>query len=107
MKKSSEFFSLIGILSGAILLWLGQTAAAAEKNYQALSLEECQAIARQENPVLAASREKIQELLADYNAARSKFFPRLVLTSFYDRQPPNRFAPGGFAPFELFKREGY
>jgi outer membrane protein len=56
---------------------------------------------------LAASREKIQELVADYQAARSKFFPRLVLTSFYDRQPPNRFAPGGFAPFELFKREGY
>ena len=23
------------------------------------------------------------------------------------RQPPNRFAPGGFTPFELFKREGY
>ncbi|HEY9074829.1 MAG TPA: TolC family protein [Desulfobaccales bacterium] len=107
MKKFGEFFSLIGILSGAILLWLGQTAAAAEKNYQALSLEDCQAIARQENPVLAASREKIQELLADYNAARSKFFPRLVLTSFYDRQPPNRFAPGGSTPIELFKREGY
>jgi outer membrane protein len=64
-------------------------------------------MARKQNPVLAASREKIQELAADYQAARSKFFPRLVLTSFYDRQPPNRFAPGGFTPFELFKREGY
>ena len=75
-------------------VWVGQ-AAAAEKDYQALSLEDCQAIARQQNPVLAASREKVQELVADYQAARSKFFPRLVLTSYYDRQPPNRFPPAG------------
>jgi outer membrane protein TolC len=105
MKKFSEFFSLIGILSGAMLLWTGQ-AAAAEKDYQNLSLEDCQAIARQQNPVLAASREKIRELVADYQAARSEFFPRLVLTSYYDRQPPNRFPPGGnLTGNELFKRE--
>ena len=77
------------------------------QDYHALSLEDCLALARQYNPVLGASREKIQELVADYQAARSKFFPRLVLTSYYDRQPPNRFSPGGFTPFELFKREGY
>ena len=52
---------------------------------RALSLEDCQAIARQQNPVLAGSREKVQELVADYQAARSKFFPRLVLKSYYDR----------------------
>lgn len=92
---------------GVIMLWIGQAAAAAEKDYQTLSLEDCLALARQYNPVLAASREKIQELVADYQAARSKFFPRLVLTSFYDRQPPNRFSPGGSSPVELFKREGY
>jgi len=97
---------LIFLIVGATMLWVGRTAAA-EKDYQALSLEDCQAIARQQNPVLAASREKIQELVADYQAARSKFFPRLVLTSFYDRQPPNRFALGGSNPVELFKREGY
>ncbi len=101
-SKGCRFIFLVGV----ILLWTGQ-AAAAEKNYQALSLEDCLALARQDNPVLAGSRERIQELVADYQAARSKFFPRLVLTSFYDRQPPNRFAPGGFSPFELFKREGY
>jgi outer membrane protein TolC len=76
-------------------------------DYQALSLDDCLVLARQYNPVFAASQEKIQELVADYQAARSKFFPRLVLTSFYTRQPPNRFAPGGFTPFELFKREGF
>lgn len=76
-------------------------------DYRALSLDDCLVLARQNNPLLAASWEKIQELVADYQAARSKFFPRLVLSSFYTRQPPNRFAPGGFTPFELFKREGY
>jgi outer membrane protein TolC len=76
-------------------------------DYRALSLNDCLVLARQYNPVLAASQEKIQELVADYQAARSTFFPRLVLTSFYTRQPPNRFAPGGSTPVELFKREGF
>ena len=92
---------------GAMLLWAG-LATAAEKDYQALSLDDCQAIARQQNPVLGASRERVQELVADYQAARSKFFPRLVLLSYYDRQPPNRFPPSGNpGAFDLFKREGY
>jgi outer membrane protein TolC len=82
-------------------------AAAQPSPYQALSLEDCLSLARQHNPVLAASREKIKELTADYQAARSKFFPRLVLSTYYDRQPPNRFGPGGGAANqELFKREG-
>ncbi len=90
-----------------IILQAGKTAANAQ-DYQALSLEDCLRLAQEQNPVLSASREKIQELLADYNAARSKFFPRLVLTSYYDRQPPNRFSPGGgLTNIELFKREGY
>jgi outer membrane protein len=76
-------------------------------DYRALSLDDCLVLARQYNPVLAASQGKIQELVADYQAARSTFFPRLVLTSFYTRQPPNRFAPGGSTPVELFKREGF
>ena len=74
------------------------TAAAAEKDFQALSLEDCLSLARKQNPVLGASREKIQELVADYQAARSKFFPRLVLLSYSTQQPPNRFAPGGSHP---------
>lgn len=77
-------------------------------NYQALTLDDCLAIAKRQNPALAASREKIHELMADYQAARSKFFPRLVLTSYYYRQPPNRFPPqGNLTGMDLFKREGY
>src|SRR5208282_3310004 len=91
-------------LAGVITLWIAQ--AAAGQDYQALSLDDCLALARQYNPGMAASREKIQELVADYQAARSEFFPRLTLTSYYDRQPPNRFPPGGNPTGEdLFKRE--
>ena len=46
-------------LVGVIMLWISQ-AAAAEKDYQALSLEDCLALAREQNPVLTASREKVQ-----------------------------------------------
>jgi outer membrane protein len=88
----------------AVMFW---SAPCLAMDYRALNLDDCLVLARQNNPVLAGSQEKIRELVADYQAARSKFFPRLVLTSFYDRQPPNRFAPGGFTPFELFKREAY
>jgi outer membrane protein len=86
---------------------LAWSASGSAMDYRALSLDDCFILARENNPVLAASQEKIQELVADYQAARSKFFPRLVLTSFYTRQPSDRFAPGGFTPFELFKREGF
>ncbi len=100
--------TLLIVLIGWVLITPSPGARAADKDYQALTLNDCLAIARKQNPALAASREKIQELVADYQAARSKFFPRLVLTSFYDRQPPNRFPPSANPlPFDLFKREGY
>ena len=107
MNVSSNRFLVMGAAAALIFALSSRIGVAQEKNYQALSLEDCLSLARQNNPVLAGSREKIQELTADYQAARSRFFPRLVVTSFYTRQPPNRFAPGGFAPVELFKREAY
>jgi len=98
---------LISAFLWVTILVLPNQAMALGNDYGALTLDECLSLAREQNPVLSASREKIQELLADYQAARSRFFPRLVLTSYYDRVPPNRFSPGGaLTNFELFKREG-
>jgi outer membrane protein len=96
-------------LSLALILpfFLPYRVEAASPDYQALSLEDCLTIARKENPVLGASREKVQELVADYQAARSKFFPRLVLLSYYTRQPADRFVSGGPPPANLFTRETY
>ena len=107
MDFSLKRFWGVGAAAALIMVLSSSIGVAQEKNYQALSLEDCLSLARQYNPVLGASREKIQELVADYQAAQSKFYPRLVLTSFYNRQPPNRFSAGGSTPFELFKREGY
>lgn len=78
---------------------------ASSLDYQALSLEDCLALARKENPVLGASREKIQELAADYQAARSQFFPKLTLLSYFTRQPADRFVSGGNPPPNLFTKE--
>ena len=105
-------FGIKGILLVPAVVWvmtlfLLNQAMALGHDYRALTLDDCLTLAREQNPVLSASREKVQELVADYQAARSKFFPRLVLVSYYDRQPPNRFSSGGaLTNFELFKREG-
>jgi outer membrane protein len=76
-------------------------------DYQALSLEDCLALAHKYNPLLGASREKIRELVADYDAARSKFFPLLALGSYYQRLAPDRLPPGGSLPAgqQLFSLE--
>jgi outer membrane protein TolC len=77
------------------------------QDYQALSLEDCLALAREKNPILGAARERVKELVADYEAARSKFFPKLTLISYYQRIDPDRLSPGGAATTQnLFGREG-
>ena len=111
LRESSMRFGLKDILPVPAFAWvmiffLLNQAMALGHDYRALTLDDCLALAREQNPVLTASREKVQELVADYQAARSKFFPRLVLTSYYDRVPPNRFTSGALTNQELFKREG-
>ena len=75
-------------------------------DYQALSLEDCLSLARKDNPVLSGATERIRELVADYQAAKSRFFPRLALASTYERTNPDRLSPaGGLATQPLFKEE--
>jgi len=75
-------------------------------DYQSLSLEDCLSLAGKYNPVLTGATERIRELVADYQAAKSKFFPRLVLLSYYERLAPDRLPPGGsLTNMELFKEE--
>jgi len=78
-----------------------------ETGDQALSLEDCLSLARQHNPLLGGATERIRELTADYQAAKSRFFPRLVLASHYERTNPDRLSPGGAPTTQpLFKEEG-
>ncbi len=75
--------------------------------YQSLSLEDCLALARGNSPLLSGATERVRELLADYQAARSEFFPKLALVSHYERSNPDRLSPGGGNPtMALFKEEG-
>ncbi len=89
-----------------LTVW-GTVVAAPAADYPALSLTDCLALAREKNPTLGAARERVKELVADYEAARSKFFPRLALISYYQRIDPDRLSPGGAATTQsLFGREG-
>jgi outer membrane protein len=107
MRFTAKSLSFIVSVVTITLILQARVTTAQEKNYQSLTLEDCLVLARQHNPALAASREKVQELVADYQAAQSKFFPRLVLLSYYTRQPADRFVSGGLPPPNLFKAELY
>ena len=100
-------FRMILPLACLSLMLLALPAALRAQNYQALSLAECLDLAREQNPVLGGAREKVKELVADYDAARSKFFPRLALLSYSQWIDPNRLSSGGGASTQnLFAREG-
>lgn len=102
MLKKVLFLALILGLST-----LAGQAGAQASHYQALSLEECQALAREKNPALGAARERVKEMVADFEAARSRFFPKLTLLSYYQRLEPNRLSPGGAVTRQtLFSQEG-
>ena len=107
MRSTLNPLSLAFLLTAAFIMVPTGMGSAQAKDYQALSLEDCLALAREHNPVLGASREKVNELVADYQAARSKFFPKLTLISYYQRIDPDRLSPGGGATAQnLFGREG-
>ncbi len=103
--KKSLFRLILGL--AVLLTVFGGAIPGSAADYRSLTLEDCLALARQHNPVLGASREKISEMVADFDAARSKFFPRLTLLSYYQRLEPNRLSPGGASTNQtLFGQEG-
>jgi outer membrane protein TolC len=69
-----------------------------EGDQQALTLADCLALARENNPVVSQAQARIRELVADYEATRSSFFPRVALAAYYQRLDVNRLPPGGFTP---------
>ena len=70
-----------------------------------LTLEQCLSVARAHNPKVLASWEKINELVADYTAARSTFFPRIAASSYYYKIDSGRLGNGGAATSRLFHEE--
>ncbi len=88
-------FLCLMFLSTLIFSINAQAETAQESDYHSLSLEDCLNLAGKYNPVLSGARERIRELIADYQAAKSQFFPQLALLSYYERLEPNRLPPGG------------
>ena len=88
------FFSFSSALV-SVAIAASDTETARGPEYRSLSLDDCLSLARQYNPALGGATEKIRELTANYRAAKSAFYPRLVLSSYYERLEPNRLPPGG------------
>ncbi len=111
--KIRNFKRLFNIIVCLLFLFALSTNADAEttqgSDYQTLNLEDCLALAGKYNPALSGAREKIRELIADYQAAKSQFFPQLTLLSYYERLDPHRLTSSGITPStqELNNDEAY
>ena len=62
-----------------------------------LTLKECLDLALKNNPTISLNREKVQELVQDYNIARSGLFPAISLTAYANWLDAGRLSPGGGA----------
>jgi len=71
----------------------------------AFTLEQCLSIARAHNPRILAARNRINELAADYTAARSSFFPRIAVNSYYYKIDSDRLAFSGPTADKLYGSE--
>jgi TolC family type I secretion outer membrane protein len=71
-----------------------------------LTLKECLDFALKYNPTISLSRERIQEMIQDYNIARSGLFPTISARGYASWVAPNRLPPGGGAiSTTLFSQE--
>jgi len=95
-EKNRLSQSLLAILIALLLLpalaWSQQ-----KGEVKVLTLKECLDFALKYNPTISLSRERIQEMIQDYNIARSGLFPTLSLRAYANWVDPNRLPPGGGA----------
>src|SRR4030067_2652303 len=71
-----------------------------------LTLKEGLDLALKNNPTISFNLEKVNELVQDYNIARSNLFPAVSLSAYADWVDPNRLSPGGGATTtKLFSQE--
>ncbi len=97
---------LLACISALGVFTLECCAESAGNNTKSFTLEECLTAARRNNPRVIAAQEKIVELTADYNAARSRFFPTLTVISYASKQgPSDRLSGGGITDHRLYTSE--
>jgi outer membrane protein TolC len=86
------FTILLVLLSFPALIWAQQ-----KGEVKILTLKECLDFAVKYNPTISLNRERIQELIQDYNIARSGLFPIVSLSAYANWVDPGRLSPGGGA----------
>ncbi|HUL38289.1 MAG TPA: TolC family protein [Thermodesulfobacteriota bacterium] len=95
-EKSRLTQSLLAILI-TLLLFPALTWPQQKDQVRILMLKECLDLALKNNPTISLSRERIQEMIQDYNIARSGLFPTLSLRAYANWVDPGRLSPGGVA----------
>ncbi len=86
------FTILLVLLLFPALTWSQQ-----KGEVRTLTLKECLDFALKNNPTISLNREKIQELIQDYNIVRSNLFPAISLSAYANWLDPGRLSPGGVA----------
>jgi outer membrane protein TolC len=106
-KKRKGGGLLIAMLM--VLILLPALAWSQEKNeVKILTLKECLDLALKNNPTISLNREKVLELVQDYNIARSNLFPAVSLSAYANWLDPGRLSTGGTTggtTTELFAQE--
>jgi outer membrane protein len=95
-EKSRLSQSLLAILI-ALLLFPAWAWSQQKGEVKVLTLKECLDFALKYNPTISLNRERIQEMIQDYNIARSGLFPTLSLRAYANWVDPGRLSPGGGA----------
>jgi outer membrane protein len=90
------FAMLLIVLLLPALVWSQQRG-----EVRILTLKECLDLALKNNPTISLNREKVQELVQDYNIARSGLFPAISLTAYANWLDSGRLSPGGGATTTL------
>lgn len=93
-EKSRLSQSLLAILI-ALLLYPAWAWSQQKGEVKILTLKECLDFALKYNPTISLNRERIQEMIQDYNIARSGLFPTLSLHAYANWVDPGRLSPGG------------
>jgi outer membrane protein TolC len=95
-EKSRLSQSLLAILI-ALLLFPAWAWSQQKGEVKVLTLKECLDFALKYNPTISLNRERIQEMIQDYNIARAGLFPTLSLRAYANWVDPGRLSPGGGA----------
>ena len=107
MRKKEHRISYLVLALVCVFVLIPTWAQSQQKGeVRILTLKECLDLALKNNPTISLNREKVLELVQDYNIARSNLFPAISLSAYANWYDPGRLSPaGGTSPTVLFGQE--